>query len=165
MTQLFGQELPPELIRVLDDRRNAERVRPRADSTTSSLLDSEPKTPALTLENEVDPAEGENVEPLSSSLETPRAKFQERRRRVAKLSQFFGVDHAEIASSLVFTKPSRDRPPSLSEITRRPTSLSYGEPVEVGVKVVSRRRWGLGEDMRDVELSDAINKLRCLKAS
>lgn len=102
---------------------------------------------------------------LNSPPKAPRVDFQERRRRVAKLSQFFGVDHAEIVSSLVFTKPDGHRPASLDAEAERLTSVSHGEPVEVGVKVVSRRRWGSGEDMKDVELSDAINKLRCLKAS
>jgi hypothetical protein len=95
----------------------------------------------------------------------PPIDFQERRRRVAKLSQFFGVNHAEIASSVVFTKSDHHRASSIEEGSQKRISVSYGEPVEVDVKVVSRRRWGFGEDMRDVELSDAINKLRCLKAN
>lgn len=153
---------------MLDDRRNVEGTLPRPESTTSSLLDHDPTFSTLVLENETDPAEDENVMPPSPPA-TPHVEFQERRKRVAKLSQFFGVNHAEIPSSLVFTKPSGkpsgDRPTSLSDITHRPMSMSYGEPVEVGVKVVSRRRWGLGEDMRDVELTDAINRLRCLKST
>ncbi|KXN89875.1 hypothetical protein AN958_04879 [Leucoagaricus sp. SymC.cos] len=157
MTQLFGQELPQELIRVPDDRGRNEHTRRRANSTASSTLDSLPSTP--TFERYTNLPDGENVMPTTPPTK-PHADFQERRRRVAKLSQFFGVDHAEIASSLVFTKPDQHR-----EESQKPVSISYGESTEVGVKVVSRRRWGLGEDMRDVELSDAINKLRSLKAN
>lgn len=151
---------------MLDERRNTERIRPRVESTTSSLLDSDPTSTALApeYEIEVDPVEDEKTVP-SPPPEAPHIEFQERRKRVTKLSQFFGVNHAEIASSLVFTKPSGNLPASLDDTIHSPMSLSYGEPVEVGVKVVSRRRWGLGEDMRDVELTDAINKLRFLKAS
>lgn len=160
MDQLFGQELPPELIRVLDDRRKTECTRHRTDSTASSSLDSAPPTPIV--EEHSNPLEEENVTPPKM----PDVEFQERRRRVAKLSHFFGVNHTEIASSMVFTKPSDHRPTSLDVVeSGKSAPVSGGEPIEVGVKLVSRRRWGLGEDMRDVELSDAITKLRCLKAN
>ncbi|KAF9452614.1 hypothetical protein P691DRAFT_803729 [Macrolepiota fuliginosa MF-IS2] len=152
------QGLPPELIRVLDDRRNIEQTRPRANSAASaSSPDSALATP--TLENEISPLEEENVIP-DSPLKPSRAEFQERRRRVAKLSHFFGVNHAEIASSLVFTKPDSCQSTSTDDELKGPAPAP-----EVGVKLVSRRRWGSGEDMRDVELGDAIHKLRSLKAS
>jgi hypothetical protein len=158
--QLFGNELPQELIRVRDDRRKPEYTRLRSDSTGSLTPDSVPSTP--TVEKYANAPEGGNV--ISPSPPTkPRVEFQERRRRVAKLSQFFGVDQAEIASSLVFAKRDDHHP---VDDERRKLSLgSYAEPMEVGVKMISRRRWGHGEDMRDVELSDAINKLRFLKAN
>ncbi|KAJ3567360.1 hypothetical protein NP233_g6414 [Leucocoprinus birnbaumii] len=161
MTQLFGQELPPELVRVLDDRRNAQRPRRRAGSTASSTVDSSPSTP--THENIPNASEGENVMPTLPPT-MPRVDFQERRRRVAKLSQFFGVNHSEIASSVVFTKPNHHPAVSIDELQKQ-VSISSEEPAEVGVKVIRPRRWGLGADMRDVEMSDAISKLRGLRAT
>lgn len=155
MTQLFGQELPPELVRVLTDRRNVEpQVRRRIDSNASSVFEFA----STTTEDSPDTPGEENVMLPSPPKFTD---FQERRRRVTKLTQFFGVNHAEL-SSIMFTKPGGFRSTSIDE---QASSMSIPEPAEVGVKMVSRRRWGLGEDMREVEISDAITKLRGLKAN
>lgn len=101
-------------------------------------------------------SEGENT----SSLTRPETDFQERRRRITKLSQFFGVRHADLAS--VVMKPKHHRTTS-SIFSQK--SVSFDEPTRVGIKMISRKRFGSGEDMREVELGDAIDKLRCLKVN
>lgn len=84
------------------------------------------------------------TEPLSSATIT----FQERRRRAAKLSRFFGVGYQDISSSLRDVVP----PP--------PTA-------HVDVKMAGRRFWSFDSrpDMQNVDMADAIDKLRGLKAN
>lgn len=89
--------------------------------------------------------------------------FQERRRQITKLSQFFGVNHADLAP-VVTTKPKHCCAIS-SDLSQKSVSSESGEPTKVGIKMISRKRFGFGESMREVELGDAINKLRCLKAN
>ncbi|XP_006454468.1 hypothetical protein AGABI2DRAFT_114222 [Agaricus bisporus var. bisporus H97] len=157
MTQLFGQELPAELLRITDKGRKTDYPQNRRNSTSSleSIL-STPETgdKASSVEEDIIDI---------SSPELPHGGFQERRRRVTKLSQFFGVSHSEIASSVVNAKPDDRTTFSLDVEPQKYASAAIVEQ-EVGVKIVSRRRWGLGEDMRDVELSDAITRLRGLRS-
>jgi len=108
-------------------------------------------------ESYTDVSEGEN----RSSLTRPGTDFQERRKRITKLSRFFGVGYADL-TPVVATKPKHHRTTS-SIFT--PKLVSLEEPTRVGIKVISRKRFGSGEDMREVELGDAIDKLRCLKAN
>lgn len=99
-----------------------------------------------------------------SSPELPHEDFQKRRRRMMKLTQFFGVSHTEIASSVVNAKPDEKFSRSLDAEPQEDAQAAMVD-YDVGVKIASRRRWGSGEDMRDVELSDAITRLRGLKSN
>lgn len=155
--QLFGQELPAELLRVTDKGRKTDYPQNRRNSTSS--LESILSTPET--DDKASSVEEDIID--ISSPELPHGGFQERRRRVTKLSQFFGVSHSEIASSVVNAKPDDRTTFSLDVEPQKYASAAIVEQ-EVGVKIVSRRRWGLGEDMRDVELSDAITRLRGLRS-
>ncbi|KAJ7225790.1 hypothetical protein GGX14DRAFT_318659, partial [Mycena pura] len=71
--------------------------------------------------------------------------FQDRRRRAAKLSRFFGVGFQDILMP--------EKEPTLP-----------GAKVEVDVKVSGRRFWGFGDRPKDSDMHEAIQKLRGLKA-
>ncbi|KAG5654753.1 hypothetical protein H0H81_003761 [Sphagnurus paluster] len=97
------------------------------------------------------------LSPLSSTMS---ANFRERRRRAAKLTQFFGVNYQDISESA-----------SQTFVASTPTQLlptNTDSPIlEVGVKVAAGRRfWGLSDgQMKNAEVADVLDKLRGLKAS
>lgn len=95
--------------------------------------------------------------PQSSAL-AASLTFNERRRRAAKLSRFFGVNYQDISRSIVTQETS---PP--------PIKPHEGFPaVEVDVKVAGRRFWSFtdGRDhLKNAEVVDVIDKLRGLKAA
>jgi hypothetical protein len=93
------------------------------------------------------------ITPITEAVTT----FNERRRRAAKLSRFFGVTYQDLSSSF----------PEIS----RPSTRGIASPVlqtstvAVDVKVIERSRfWGDRVSMRDAELTDVIGHLRELKA-
>lgn len=75
--------------------------------------------------------------------------FQERRRRAAKLSRFFGVGFQDIALSPDVLPPVPDTPIDVDV---------------VDVKVSGRRFWSFSERSKDADMQKAIQKLRGLKA-
>ncbi|KAJ6519520.1 hypothetical protein C8R45DRAFT_951794 [Mycena sanguinolenta] len=169
MTQLFGQEPPPELIQIHDVREEeAESSRP---STSLSVMLSPSPSPLRdrvnstsstgTLNHDTEHDEVPSTSPpVSAITEETRASataedvssaatFRDRRRRAAKLSRFFGVGFQDIGLS-----------PELLTTPRSP-----GASVEVDVKV-GRRFFGVFSEHRKEgdEMHEAIQKLRGLKA-
>lgn len=96
---------------------------------------------------------------LSRSQSLSATTFGDRRRRAAKLCQFFGVDHQTLGLSL-FATQNLHIPPMEEQESRNLT---------VGVRVnMPPRPWSRGgsePDMKEVEVTDVIDKLRCMKAS
>ncbi|KAF9270380.1 hypothetical protein L218DRAFT_993001 [Marasmius fiardii PR-910] len=89
--------------------------------------------------------------------------FQERRRRAAKLAQFFGVGYHDLSSSLT----------NSDLVSHSSSSSSYRESpqtiptVQVDIAMKSRRFWGSGDERwtcKDADMLDVIDKLRDLKA-
>lgn len=83
--------------------------------------------------------------------------FQERRRRVAKLSRFFGVDYHDINSSPI---PAHDLvPPFFSDTT--------SAAVQVEVKLGGRRLWRFMDSDQDIDpdMNLVLDKLRELRAA
>ncbi|KAF7339915.1 Sec7 domain protein [Mycena venus] len=169
MTQLFGQEPPPELIQIQDEREEIENFR---DSTATLSTFLSPTPPPLrdranstsstgTAGHDEDDQVSSTPPPFSTVTEEPaepsilpRAPtFQDRRRRAAKLSRFFGVGFQDIGLSPVLTTP---RSPPQSPVTS----------VEVDVKVSGRRFFGVFSDRpkEGDDMQEAIQKLRGLKA-
>jgi hypothetical protein len=94
---------------------------------------------------------------VDSVLEPTHNTFRDRRRRAAKLTQFFGVGYQDISSSI--PRFARD-----SDVS--PGSGFPAEGVRVDVKMSSRRFWGDAHGtVRDADMVDVIDKLRGLKAS
>jgi len=167
MTQLFGQEPPPELIQIHDEREEIENFR---DSTATLSTFSSPTPPPLrdranstsstgTMGDHVEDKEVPSTSPPfatvteetpGSSTAAPAPSFQDRRRRAAKLSRFFGVGFQDIGLS-----------PELLTTPRSPVTS-----VEVDVKVSGRRFFGVfGDRPKDGDdMQEAIQKLRGLKA-
>lgn len=93
----------------------------------------------------------------SNAPDTPHqgpgnSAFQERRRRVAKLTRFFGVGYQHLTDSI---------PPD-----SMPSSLAHPLPeaVQVEVNVGNRSRfWGPQRNMQETDMYEAIDKLRSLK--
>lgn len=89
----------------------------------------------------------------------PPSTFNERRRRAAKLSHFFGVNYQDISTSL--NNVGTPAPP--------PSVETYDLPsAEVDVQVAGRRFWGFTDNrgqMKAAEMADVIDKLRDLKAA
>ncbi|KAJ6627239.1 hypothetical protein B0H10DRAFT_428106 [Mycena sp. CBHHK59/15] len=172
MAQLFGQEPPSELIQIHDERE-FDHFR---DSTATLSTFMAPTPPPLfrdranstsstgTVPNEVDAgdelphtpppfATAHLIDDAESSVspDSTKANFQDRRRRAAKLSRFFGVGFQEISPDTIA--------PALP-------------PTQVGVdiKVSGRRFWGFHDrskdtDMQDTDMQEAIQRLRGLRAS
>ncbi|KAJ7275347.1 hypothetical protein B0H12DRAFT_253834 [Mycena haematopus] len=168
MTQLFGQEPPPELIQIHDEREEPEHF---GDSTATLLLS--PTPPPLrdranstsstgTMSHDVEHDEVPSTPPpFSAATEgipassvaqdaLPAGTFRDRRRRAAKLSRFFGVGFQDIGLS-----------PELLTTPRSPDTTA-----EVDVKVSGRRFFGVFSDRpkEGDEMHEAIQKLRGLKA-
>ncbi|THU91773.1 hypothetical protein K435DRAFT_968020 [Dendrothele bispora CBS 962.96] len=98
-----------------------------------------------------------SVDTIDSGLESvSNNTFRERRRRAAKLTQFFGVGYQDISASL---------PRTTRDIPQR-SSPGPGPGVRVDIKTSGRRFWGDGHGtVRDADIADVIDKLRDLKAS
>ncbi|KAF5374759.1 hypothetical protein D9758_000124 [Tetrapyrgos nigripes] len=117
----------------------------------SSFLSLTPRHSEEDLRSSVRRSSDSVLEPTGTST------FQDRRRRAAKLTQFFGVGYQDISSSL----PQFARDNDFS-----PGSDLSGAGVRVDVKMSSRRFWGDGHGtVRDADMVDVIDKLRGLKAS
>ncbi|KAJ7139814.1 hypothetical protein C8R44DRAFT_314274 [Mycena epipterygia] len=173
MAQVFGQEPPSELIQIHDEREIdhfrdstatllstyltvAPPLRDRANSTSST------GTTGHEVEVEVEEEHPPTPPPFStthtiddpqSTVTTlpPTSSFQDRRRRAAKLSRFFGVGYQDI---------------SLSPDTAVPPPVPIADvQVEVDVKVSGRRFWSFNDRSKDGDMQEAIQKLRGLKAS
>ncbi|KAK7058816.1 hypothetical protein VNI00_001440 [Paramarasmius palmivorus] len=88
-----------------------------------------------------------------------RSSFQERRRRAAKLTQFFGVGYHDLSASL----PASDyEAPTPTRPSQRPTA-----GVQVDIRMKSKRFWGSGDEYwtcNDADMVEVIDKLRDLKA-
>jgi len=165
MAQLFGQEPPSELIQIHDEREIdrfrdstatlstfmtvAPPLRDRANSTSSSGT--------VANENEAEEerppptpppfATAHVIDTPAPTLQAPVSSFQDRRRRAAKLSRFFGVGFQDILL-----------PPE-----KAPPIPDVG--IDVDVKVSGRRFWGFNDRSKDGDMQEAIQKLRGLKAS
>ncbi|KAK1223815.1 hypothetical protein PQX77_013339 [Marasmius sp. AFHP31] len=88
-----------------------------------------------------------------------RTAFQERRRRAAKLAQFFGVGYHDLSGSL----PISDL---VSHTSYRPSSQS-SPAVQVDIAMKGRRFWGSGDERwtyKDADMVDVIDRLRDLRA-
>ncbi|KAG6878426.1 hypothetical protein C0993_007027 [Termitomyces sp. T159_Od127] len=83
-----------------------------------------------------------------------------RRRRAAKLSHFFGVNHQDISQSIT----QKLLPPAPQQ-TYSDFGGDINNPVvEVDVKVVGRRFWGLSDGgIKNADVADVIGKLRGLR--
>ncbi|KAG7099376.1 hypothetical protein E1B28_001232 [Marasmius oreades] len=125
---------------------------------------TESRPPATTsgvaggIEDDSVPADKFESESLHTSFQSSTA-FQERRRRAAKLAQFFGVGYHDLSSSL----PTSDL---VSHPSYRPPPQTM-PTVQVDIAMKSRRFWGNGDDRwtyKDANMLDVIDKLRDLKA-
>lgn len=96
-----------------------------------------------------------------AAIDTPNFidTFQERRRRAAKLSRFFGVGFQDLTPSLV-TAP---------EVPGLPESTHHHPTVAVDVKMSGPGRfWGFADgrrNLKEADMVDVIDKLRGMKAS
>ncbi|KAG6842526.1 hypothetical protein C0991_000052 [Blastosporella zonata] len=98
----------------------------------------------------------------SSSL-CPSSSFSERRRRAAKLTQFFGVSYQDISQSIAgkMLPPLSNQKSFAANVTINPPV-----PVEVNVKIAGRRFWGLlDREMKNADVIDVIDELRELRAA
>lgn len=95
--------------------------------------------------------------------------FRDRRRRAAKLAQFFGVGYQDISASL----PIPDYlSASVQSITQSPTDAPLGlseSEVHVDIRTNTKRFWGFGDSRGNLKeadnMDDVIGKLRELRAS
>ncbi|KAJ7456681.1 hypothetical protein FB451DRAFT_1143440 [Mycena latifolia] len=167
MTQLFGQEPPSELIQIHDERQ----VDHFRDSTATLSTIMAPAPPlrdransvssTATIANEVEaddelpptPPPFSTSHAMDDDPKTSQGSFQDRRRRAAKLSRFFGVGFQDI-SLPPGTAPAIPEAPPLPD-TR----------IEVDVKVSGRRFWSFSDRSKDGDMQEAIQKLRGLRAS
>ncbi|KAJ3813645.1 hypothetical protein F5876DRAFT_5396, partial [Lentinula aff. lateritia] len=87
--------------------------------------------------------------------------FRERRRRAAKLTQFFGVEYQDITASM----PGRAVEPMHHISPSEKWEPVRVEPsVQVGVRTNTRRFWGGRGNLKEAEVGDVIPKLRELRA-
>ncbi|EEB90559.1 hypothetical protein MPER_11216 [Moniliophthora perniciosa FA553] len=118
-------------------------------------LDSTPKDGSGIVVRERDIDQDSVIGPDPAPL---RSTFQERRRRAAKLAQFFGVGYHDISASA-----------PISELGAPPTRPQCPVPaVQVDIRMKSRRFWGGGGDeywtCNDADMVEVIDKLRDLRA-
>lgn len=100
-----------------------------------------------------------DVEETSSFL-FQSSSFSVRRRRAAKLTHFFGVNYQDISRS--FTQ--KLLPPGTQRTYSGSSDNVDNAAVEVDVKVVGRRFWGLSDgEMKNADVVDVIGKLRGLR--
>ncbi|KAJ4486329.1 hypothetical protein J3R30DRAFT_3251929, partial [Lentinula aciculospora] len=87
--------------------------------------------------------------------------FRERRRRAAKLAQFFGVEYHDIDASIPVTGHVLEPPHDI-------TPSGKWEPVRVepsvGIRTNTRRFWGGRGNLKEAQVGDVIPKLRELRA-
>lgn len=129
------------------------RRRPSSIKTSLDQAESSSRPPPDLIPNE--PVEV----PAPPSPTSTSANFRERRRRAAKLAQFFGVNYQDISQSVsqTFVVPSTPKQDAATVVPPM---------VEVDVKVAGRRFWGLADgEMRNAEVAEVIDKLRGLKAA
>ncbi|KAF5382957.1 hypothetical protein D9757_006389 [Collybiopsis confluens] len=87
-------------------------------------------------------------------------RFRDRRRRAAKLTQFFGVQYQDITASLTGVSDELPDIPS-----RTPVQVDVRPEPTVDVRTNTRRFWGFsGDNLKEAEVSDVIGKLRELRA-
>ena len=159
--QLFGHDPPLELFHITHDMSRHSLSSISTESASSYAI-SATKVPIPELGTSASLLMGvdsprEEVMPMSRNEQSQ--SFHERRRRAAKLAQFFGVGCHDISPSLVV--PHR---PVLCE---RSTPLcSKEDPAfQVDIKISGRSRlWGR-PNLKDVSIVDARNKLRALKTA
>ncbi|GLB36308.1 hypothetical protein LshimejAT787_0305960 [Lyophyllum shimeji] len=163
LSTLLSTDAPPAPPSVGSARRRSNsssstsvsQTRRRSSSIKTSPNDAEPsaRPPSDTIPNDSSEAP-EPPSPTSTS-----ATFRERRRRAAKLSQFFGVNYQDISESVrqTFVMPAAPK----QDTSRVPPPV-----VEVDVKVAGRRFWGLADsELKTADVADVIDKLRGLKAA
>ncbi|KAF8078455.1 hypothetical protein FPV67DRAFT_1775657 [Lyophyllum atratum] len=158
LSTILSTDAPPSL----------ESTRRRSNSTSSaSVGESRRRTSNINASsNQTDSSSrplSEQMATESADISTPHSptsdttQFRDRRRRAAKLTQFFGVSYQDISQSIsqTFVLP----PTPKQDAAAMPM-------VEVDVKVAERRFWGLADgEMKNAEVADVINKLRGLKAA
>ncbi|KAJ7919125.1 hypothetical protein B0H13DRAFT_1990512 [Mycena leptocephala] len=160
VVQLFGQEPPPELIQIHDERGNSTATLSTLLTVTPPLRDRANSTSSVGTANDVEmdivipstppPFATVHAVDAPEPSTVPTSSFQERRRRAAKLSRFFGVGFQDI---LLPSGP--ESAPPIPETK-----------VEVAVKVSGQRRfWSFNDRPKDGDMQEAIEKLRGLKAS
>jgi hypothetical protein len=128
--------------------------------STSSYAVSAVKVPIPELSTSV--SHRQITSPREEAITTARDEqfpsFQERRRRAAKLAQFFGVGCHDISPSLAL--------PSRTVVAEKPTSFYAKDDgtLQVDIKVSGRSRiWGRS-NLKDVNIVDARDRLRTLKS-
>jgi hypothetical protein len=178
--QLFGHDPPLELIHVTHrspDSFTAMHVNRdsiatfhtfSSESTTSLPVPSMRSLSAVTDPSSLTPCLPPRTPPTGNDTmpaphDAQSASFQERRRRATKLAQFFGVAYHDISSSLAV--------PERTVFSAKPTNIDPKEDstVQVDIKISGRNRlWGLADgrnNLREVDIVDARDKLRILKAA
>ena len=132
------------------------------DSSENNKIDelksARPPTPPFVLRSESDPPK------------SPTLSFKTRRRRAAKLAQFFGVGYHDLSESM-------GHPVVASLLTSNEDAESWSRPprvlpassVEVDIKMSGPARfWGMVDgrkNMTDASMNDVIGRLREMKAS
>ncbi|KAG5644740.1 hypothetical protein DXG03_007869 [Asterophora parasitica] len=167
IVQVFGSEAPTELVQGLDCPRQPSTPEHRDSLSTimsaevppSSYDKAEPTSRPL---SDIVLSDSSNLPSPNSPTSTASAMFRERRRRAAKLTQFFGVNYQDMPQSInesSFVVPST--PKHAVQIVDLDAPV-----VEVDVKVAGRRFWGLADgEMKNADVVDVLDKLRGLKAS
>ncbi|RDB29087.1 hypothetical protein Hypma_015357 [Hypsizygus marmoreus] len=184
LAKVFGSQAPPNMIHGTEDephlsvdRRDSisiilsnealPHLQPHAEPIASAS--SEARHPSasrssldqlddITLVPSSDTIMSDGAEIPSMISPVSMSTFRERRRRAAKLTQFFGVDYQELVPTI--TQKIGSFPTNYEMENRPPT-------VEVDVKVAGRRFWSFsdGRQMKTAEVADVIDQLRGLRAA
>ncbi|KAI0079602.1 hypothetical protein K474DRAFT_1770147 [Panus rudis PR-1116 ss-1] len=111
----------------------------------------------------------------TTSSTTSKTEFHARQKRAAKLSKFFGVGLNDLAdvlpSTAPATKPNRHmrsssiQLDSTSEIHTLPPLPLSPMRVEVAAAKGRKRFLGSGEEVKELDMNDAIEKLRRMKST
>ncbi|KAG6845992.1 hypothetical protein H0H87_011040 [Tephrocybe sp. NHM501043] len=150
LTTIVSADLHPSIDSV--------RHRSESDSSVSLLESNQPSSPSL---DQLRPS-SDVVSIDTSESSCPASTFSERRRRAAKLTQFFGVNYQDISQSIV-EKLLLPLPNTRSSDTNDMTNTPV---LEVDIKVAGRRFWGLRDgEMKSADVADVIGKLRGLRAA
>lgn len=99
----------------------------------------------------------ESLPSSSTSKFSPTTpSFQDRRRRAAKLTRFFGVGFPAISSSVTDDVPK----------VTLPAPAQSSRAVQVEINVAGRRLWGYTNDggLQEAEMHEVIHQLRELRA-